>query len=305
MQRYLANRLLQGLVSLFLVATLVFILNRLTGNPLDLFLPIDAPIEVRERMSEELGLNRSYTVQYLYFIFNIFRGRFGESIRYPGESASRIFWEHLPNSLSLISISFAFALILGIPLGVFAAVNRGKYIDKICSVLAVIGMATPAFWLGLMLIFVFAVVLKVLPAARMGGPSHYILPSLTLGFFLLAGIMRLIRSSMLEALGSEYVKLARIKGIPENKVLFHHCLRNSLTSMLSLAGMYFAILIGGSIVVETVFAWPGTGRLLYSAIMFRDYPLVQTIIILKAVLILIVNLIIDVSYAYIDPRIRY
>lgn len=268
-------------------------------------MPTDAPVEVRERMAEELGLNRSILLQYYYFIGNIVRGDFGESIRYPGTPALKIFLDHLPNSLSLIALSFSFALILGIPAGILAAVERGKWLDKISSTISVIGMAIPAFWLGLMLILIFAVILKVLPAARMGGPSHYILPSITLSFFLVAGIMRLIRSSMLEALGSEYVKLARIKGISERRVVLHHCLRNSLTGTLSLAGTYFAVLIGGSIVVETVFAWPGTGRLLYTAIMFRDYPLVETIIILKGALILILTLVIDILYAYVDPRIRY
>jgi peptide/nickel transport system permease protein len=304
MQRYMVNRLLQGLVAICLLAVVVFILSRASGNPLDLLVPVDASPEVRERIAEKLGLNRSYPAQFYSFFAGLLRGDFGESMRYRLPTLD-LFWDRFPNSLSLILPALILAFIVGVPLGVLAALHRGRWIDRLCEFVGVIGMAAPTFWLGLLFILVFAVHFQVLPSARMGGLRHYILPVSSLAFFLVAGIMRLTRSSMLEVLDSEYVKLARIKGIPERVVIFRHCLRNSLNATFSFAGVYFAILIGGAVVVETVFAWPGVGRLLYEGIMYRDYPLIQAQIILNGIFILIVNLLIDILYAYLNPRIRF
>jgi peptide/nickel transport system permease protein len=284
---------------------IIFFLSRLTGSPLDLLLPIDAPEELRRSMAEELGLNRPYHEQFFTFMLDILRGNFGESIRYFGVSAIEIFFEHLPNSLSLIVPSFFVAYLFGVPLGVFAAVNRRGPIGKLCEIIGIFGVSIPVFWLAILLIYSFSVTLGVLPSARMGGPNHYVLPVFTLSFFLIAGIMRLIRSSMLAELDNEYAKLARIKGVTENSVVWKHCLRNSLIPAISYGGVYFARLISGTIVIETVFAWPGSGRLLYDSIMMRDYPVVQTVIILKSAMILVVTLVVDILYAYLDPRIRY
>ena len=196
------------------------------------------------------------------------------------------------------------AISVGIPLGVVAALNRGNFLDRAAGAVAVMGIATPSFWLGIVLIFVFSVQLGWLPSGRMGGPEHYVLPVITLAAFLVAGSMRLVRSSMLEAMDSEFVKLARIKGLREGVVIWKHCLRNALIPVMTLWGVFVGNLITGAIIVETVFAWPGVGRLTYEAVIYRDFPLLQACIILKAMLILVVNLAVDILYAYVDPRIR-
>ncbi len=196
------------------------------------------------------------------------------------------------------------AMIIGVPLGVLAALNRGNFIDRLAGGVAVIGVATPNFWLGILLIFIFSVELGWLPSGRMGGPEHYVLPVVTMGLFLVAGFMRLVRSSMLEIMDSEFIKLARIKGLSETVVIWKHCLRNALIPVLTLWGVFVGNLVTGSIVAETVFAWPGVGRLTYEAVIFRDFPLLQAVVILHAVMILAVNLMVDILYAYVDPRIR-
>ena len=195
---------------------------------------------------------------------------------------------------------------MAVPLGILIG-SLSRQFKSIGSraVLRYFGIATPNFWLAIVLIYIFSVNFRWLPSGRMGGIEHYILPTITLGTFLVAGLMRLIRSSMLEILDSEFVKLARIKGLNERVVVFKHCLRNALIPVLSLWGVFLGGLITGAIVTETVFAWPGIGRLTYEAVIFRDYPLLQAVIIMDAVLILAINLVIDILYAYVDPRIRF
>ena len=303
MQRFIFRRLLQGLVLLVLVATIVFFLGRLTGNPVDLILPEDALEEERVALIKTLGLEGPLHVQFGIFIANALRGDLGTSIRHR-EPAVKVFFSRLPNTLKIVPGAMALALILAIPLGILAALHRGSLIDRLSGTLAVLGIATPNFWLGILLIYVFSVQLGWLPSARMGGFAHYILPTITLGTFLVAGYMRLIRSSMLEVLDSEFVKLARIKGLSETIVVWKHCLRNALIPVLTLWGVFLGGLVTGAIVTETVFAWPGIGRLTYEAVIFRDFPLLQAVIIMDAVLILFINLVVDILYAYIDPRIR-
>jgi len=220
------------------------------------------------------------------------------------EPAVTAFLSRLPNTLAIIPWALLLAMGVGIPLGVVASLNRGNLIDRAAAAVAVLGIAVPSFWLGILLIFVFSVELGWLPSGRMGGPEHYVLPVITLGLFLVAGFMRLVRSSMLEVLDSEFVKLARIKGLSETIVVWKHCLRNALIPVLTLWGVFVGNLITGAIVTETVFAWPGIGRLTYEAVIFRDFPLLQAVIIMKATLILSINLFVDILYAYVDPRIR-
>jgi peptide/nickel transport system permease protein len=303
MQRYIVHRLLQGVVLLFMVATIVFFLGRLTGNPVDLMLPEEATAEDRQAMIQALGLDGSLYDQFVIFITNAFQGDLGMSIRMR-QPAVDAFFDRLPNTLAIIPWALLMAMVIGIPLGVVAALNRGNFIDRLAGGIGVLGIAMPSFWLGIILIFVFSVELGWLPSGRMGGPEHYILPVITLGAFLVAGFMRLIRSSMLEVMESEFVKLARIKGLSEWVVIWKHCLRNALIPVLTLWGVFVGNLITGAIVTETVFAWPGVGRLTYEAVIYRDFPLLQAVIILKAVLILSINLLVDILYAYVDPRIR-
>ena len=303
MKRYIAQRLFQGAILLCMVTTIVFFLGRLTGNPVDMMLPEDATTEDRDAMIAALGLDGPLHSQFRIFIGNALQGDLGNSIRMR-QPAVEVFFDRLPNTLAIIPWAILMAMCIGVPLGVFAALNRGNFLDRLAGGVAVIGVATPNFWLGILLIYIFSVELGWLPSGRMGGPEHYVLPVITMGLFLVAGFMRLIRSSMLEIMDSEFIKLARIKGLSETTVIWKHCLRNALIPVLTLWGVFVGNLVTGSIVAETVFAWPGVGRLTYEAVIFRDFPLLQAVVILHAVMILMVNLMVDILYAYVDPRIR-
>ncbi|MBI3827274.1 MAG: ABC transporter permease [Candidatus Rokubacteria bacterium] len=304
MQRYILRRLMQGAVLLVVLAIVVFALARVTGNPADLLLREDATAEDRAHLLKALGLDRPTHQQLLIFLKGAVRGDLGDSIRYR-KPAVEVFFERLPNTVGLVSIALVGAMVVAIPLGMLAAVGRGTLVDRAAGAVAVLGIATPSFWLGIVLIYVFSIQLGWLPSARMGTPAHYVLPVITLGAFLVAGMMRLVRSSVLEVLDSEFVKLARIKGLTQTVVLWKHCLRNALIPVVTLFGVFFALLVTGAIVTETVFAWPGVGRLTYEAVIFRDYPLLQAVILLKAIIVLGVNLVVDILYAYLDPRVRY
>lgn len=304
MQRYILRRLLQSVLLLFVLALVIFAFARLSGNPADLLLREDATPEDRAHLLRALGLDRPLPEQLYLFLAGLVRGDLGESIRYR-KPAAEVFFERLPNTLRLLPLAMVGALAIAIPLGVLAAVYRGTALDRLSSGVAVLGIATPQFWLGIVLIYCFSIKLEWLPSSRMGGPSHYVLPAITLGVFLVAGMMRLVRSSLLEVMDSEFVKLARLKGLSPRVVIWKHCLRNALIPVVTLFGVYFALLITGAIVTETVFAWPGVGRLTYEAVIFRDYPLLQAVILLKGVIVLGVNLGVDILYAYLDPRVRY
>jgi len=304
MQRFIARRVVQSLGVLVVLALVVFALARVTGNPADLLLPEDASRDDREHLLKALGLDRPVHEQLVKFVGGALHGDLGTSIRYR-KPAVEVFLERLPNTLTLVPLALISAVVIAIPLGLLAAVYRGTIIDRLSGAIAVLGIATPSFWLGIILIYVFSIQLGWLPSARMGGPAHYVLPTITLAAFLVAGMMRLVRSSVLEILDTEYVKLARIKGLSQTVVIWKHCLRNALIPVVTLFGVFFALLVTGAIVTETVFAWPGVGRLLFEGIAFRDFPVVQATVLLGGVMIVVVNLLVDILYAVIDPRIRY
>ena len=304
MQRFIARRVVQSLGVLVVLALVVFALARVTGNPADLLLPEDATRDDREHLLKALGLDRPLHEQLVKFVAGALHGDLGTSIRYR-RPAVELFLERLPNTLTLVPLALISAVVIAIPLGLLAAVYRGTIVDRLSGAIAVLGIATPSFWLGIILIYVFSIQLGWLPSARMGGPAHYVLPTITLAAFLVAGMMRLVRSSVLEILDTEYVKLARIKGLSQTVVIWKHCLRNALIPVVTLFGVFFALLVTGAIVTETVFAWPGVGRLTYEAVIFRDYPLLQAVILMKAIIVLSVNLGVDILYAYLDPRVRY
>ena len=304
MQRYILQRLIHGMVLLVAVTAIVFFIGRLTGNPVDMMLPEDATEEDRVDMIKRLQLEGSVLEQFQVFVVDAVQGDLGMSIRYR-QPAADIFFSRLPNTLLMIPPAMVLAIVMAVPLGIISALRRGGIIDRLSATIAVLGISTPNFWLGIVLIYLFSVTLGWLPSSRMGGPLNYIMPTITLGTFLVAGFMRLIRSSMLDALDSEYVKLARIKGVSEFTVIWKHCLRNALIPVLSLWGVFMGGLVTGAIVTETVFAWPGIGRLTYEAVIFRDYPLLQAVIIMDAIFILFINLLVDILYAYVDPRIRF
>lgn len=306
MSHFILGRLVQTFVTLLLISLLVFGLVRLTGNPVDMMLPIDATPEMRTQMARELGIDRPLPEQYLKFLTELAQGNLGTSIR-----ARRPVWEllmqRLPNTLLLVGISMLISLLVAFPLGILAATRRGSFWDWLARATALFGQSIPTFWAGIVLIFVFSVSLGWLPAGGSGGASFVLLPALTLGLFgfMLAGVVRLLRGSMIDVLDSDFVKLARIKGATERTVVWKHALRNALIPVITFVGFYFGIMISGTVVVETVFAWPGIGRLAYEAVQWRDYPIIQGIVLLVSTITLLTNLCVDLLYSWLDPRIRY
>jgi len=304
MTRFILARLAQSLVVLALLSVVVFLLARTTGDPLMLILPMSATDEDIANARAYLGLDRPLVEQYVGFVGKAVRGDFGTSLR-----ARRPVWDlieqRLPNSLKLAAFSMCVTMLLALPLGVLAAVHKDTWVDRAAQIVAVLGQSLPTFWVGIVLIEFVAGRLQWLPAGGTGGFTHYILPGLTLGWFVVAGMMRLIRSGMLEVLDSEYVKMARVKGVPERRVVWQHALKNAVIPVVTFAGVYFAILVTTAIVVESVFAWPGVGRLAYEAITSRDFPVIQAVVLLTAVVVAVANLCVDCLYAFIDPRIRF
>jgi peptide/nickel transport system permease protein len=243
-------------------------------------------------------------VQYVRFVAQVATGDFGISL-YHRQPVNELIAERLPNSMRLAGFAMTFAILLAFPLGVLAAAHKDTAIDRAAQVIAILGQSLPTFWMGVVLIELLASRLHWFPPGDIGGISHYILPGFTLGWFVVAGMMRLLRSSMIETLDAEFVKLARIKGVGERSVVWLHALKNALVPVVTFMGMYFAILVANAIVVETVFAWPGMGRLAYEAITTRDFPVIQAVVLVAALIVTVANLAVDALYVLIDPRIRY
>jgi peptide/nickel transport system permease protein len=304
MRRFVLRRLGYALISLFLLSITIFVLVRVTGDPTVLLVEPGASKADIEALRTELGLDRSLPVQYLSFVRDVVRGDFGRSFYYR-TPVLELYLSRLPNSLVLALTAMAFSLILGIPTGILAAVRVGGWWDSAGKVFALLGLSMPSFWTGLLMILFFSVYLGWLPSSGAGSVLHVLMPAFALGWYFAAAHMRLTRSSMLEVLGSEYVKLARLKGLPEALVIAKHAFKNALIPVLTLAGINLVLMINVAVVVETVFAWPGIGRLLYEGIAFRDFPVVQASVVLGGSMIVIVNVVVDILYAYIDPRIRY
>ena len=305
MQRYILIRFGQGLLALVVVSMIVFGLSRLTGDPSAIILGLDATAEDYERLKIRLGLDKPLVVQYGVYIGNVLQGNLGESIKFPELGAGRAVLSRLPATLYLAGASLALATLIGIPLGALSAVKRDTPFDSSAKIFALLGQSVPNFWLGLMMMWVFAVKFGVLPTSGTGSFKHFIMPAITLGSFQIAAITRLVRSSMLETLDSEYVKLARIKGVSEWKVLWKHCLRNAALTPLIYFGVIAAITFTGSVTTETVFNWPGTGLLAFQAVLSRDFELIQALVLVFSGMFIFFSFLIDVLYAYLDPRIRY
>jgi peptide/nickel transport system permease protein len=287
------------------MSMIVFGLARLSGDPLDVMLPIEAVQEDYDRLSKHWGLDKPITTQYAIFIKKALQGDFGESLKYQGKSAMSLVMERLPATLELAGWALLISVILALPIGVLAAVGKGSNWDTAAKIVALLGQSLPGFWLGIVLMWIFAVHLDWLPSSGRGGLQHIILPAITLGWFQVAVIMRLVRSSMLEVLDSEFVKLARVKGIPEWKVVWKHCLRNASIAPLTVFAIIAGSLLTGSVVTETVFTWPGVGLLVVDAVRSRDFQVVQAVVIMFAGIFILCNLLVDIMYAYLDPRIRY
>ena len=304
MLRFVLARLVQSLVALAILTVVVFVLARATGDPLQLILPMSASEEDYANARQYLGLDRPYVEQYFSFVGKALTGDFGNSLR-ARRPVIELIRDRLPNSLKLATFAMTVSLLMAFPLGVLAAVRKGTAIDRAAQVIAVLGQSLPTFWVAIVLIEVVAGRLQWLPAAGSERLASYVLPGFTLGWFVVAGMMRLLRSGMLEVLDSEYVKLARVKGVVEHRVVWLHALKNALIPVVTFAGIYFSILVTTAIVVETVFAWPGLGRLAYEAITSRDFPVIQAVVLTTAAIVALVNLSVDCLYAFIDPRIRY
>jgi len=304
MARFVARRCLYALASLFILSVTIFVLIRVTGDPVTLLAAPDAKEADLAALRARLGLDRSWPVQYLHFVAGAVQGDFGTSLYYRVPAGS-LYWQRLPASLQLAAAAMAISLVVGISVGILAAVHVGRWWDRVGKLVALLGLSMPSFWLGLLLVYFFAVTLEWLPTAGRGTVAHLVMPAIALSGYFTAAHMRLTRSSMLDVLGSEYVKLARLKGLPESWVLVKHAFKNAIIPVLTLAGINLVLMINVAVVVETIFAWPGIGRLLFEGIEFRDFPVVQTVVMLGGVMVIVSNLLVDILYAWIDPRIRY
>lgn len=304
MLKLIATRIGEALIALLLMSLVIFLLSRLTGDPVALLLSDGATEADKAKLTQDLGLDQPLPIQYLTFLGNALTGDFGRSVTAGSQPALELVLSRLPASLSLAAVALVFTVTIGILFGVLAAIRRNSVVDIAARLVALIGQSVPSFWLGIVLMYVFAVQLGWLPTSGYGQWQHYVLPAATLGLFTLAAITRLVRSSMLEALGSEYIKLARIKGLSEAAVIWKHALANSLIPVITFMGTFFAVMITGAVIVETVFSWPGIGRLAYESILSRDFPVVQTVVLVITSLFILANLAVDLLYVLVDPRMR-
>jgi peptide/nickel transport system permease protein len=304
MGSFLIRRLLQAILVLFGSTLVVFFLVRLSGDPAQLMLGMNATQEDLARFRQQEGLDAPYYVQYARFVGGVIQGDFGRSIQ-QGQPALGLVLERLPATTELAFAALAVSLGAAIPLGILAASRRGTFLDRAVVGLTSIAQAMPPYWLGLLLILVFAVGLRWFPTQGRGSVSNLVLPTVTLALFFMARTTRLMRSSMLEVLGQDYLRTARAKGLPEQVILRRHAFKNAAISVVTVAGVDLSVLMGGAVITETVFAWPGLGRLVIQSIFNRDYPVVQAAVFVVAVVVVLANLLVDLMYLYLDPRIRY
>jgi peptide/nickel transport system permease protein len=303
MKRFILRRTAYSILSLFLLSVTIFFFVRVTGDPAVLLVEPGASQADIAAIHKQFGLDRPLVVQYWLFMSSLFHGDLGKSFYYQTPVMS-LYLDRLPNSLLLAFVAMTLSLLIGIPAGILASVQVGRFWDGFGKLFTLLGLSLPSFLVGLLLILLFSVYLGWLPSSGAGTPLHLIMPAFALGWYFAASHMRLTRSSMLEVLGSEYIKLARLKGLPQFLVITKHAFKNALIPVLTLAGINLVIMVNVAVVVETVFAWPGIGRLLYEGITFRDFPIVQGVVILGGAMIVMVNLVVDILYAVIDPRIR-
>jgi peptide/nickel transport system permease protein len=304
MQRFIALRIMQGFFAVFIISLIVFALSRVAGDPIAAILDDEAGKEQIELLRKEWGLDRPLHVQYFTYMKRLLTGDLGTSFKWDRPVAELIV-EKLPATVQLSAFALIITALIAFPVGVLSAVKRDSVFDVSGKMFAILGQSAPTFAVGLILMWVFAVQFNVLPTSGKGGFTHMILPGVALGYYNVAAIMRLTRSSMLEVLDTEYVKLARIKGIAEWKIIWKHCFRNALIVPITFFSLIGAVLITGSVVIETVFAWPGVGQLVIQSIVAKDHITVQAIVMLFACMYIGMNILTDVAYAYVDPRIRY
>ena len=304
MQRYILIRLVQAVITLLALSIAVFLSSHLTGDPALYLLGPDDGLAEYEEMKRNLGLDKPLPVQYAKFLGEVSRGDFGRS-HTMNRTARELLIQAAPATFQLAFAAFLLTIVIGVPLGIVSAIKRDTIWDSFGKLFAVLGIATPSFWIAIMLILLFGPILGWLPTFGRGGPSHFILPAFVLSWASMAGVVRLARSSMLEVLDSEYVKFARIKGLRERVVIYKHAMKNAIIPVLTFGGLTLAGLLNGSVVIEVVFAWPGIGRLLLQGINQRDFPVVQATVLAAGAFYIISALLVDILYAYVNPRIRY
>lgn len=304
MLTFLLGRLAQAVPTLLGATAIVFILVHLTGDPALLMLPPETPREQVEAFRTNLGFDRPLPVQYLDFLAGIFRGDLGESFRFR-TSALSLVMQRLPATIQLAGLSILVAVLIGIPLGVLSATKRGTWVDLSARGLFFLGQGIPPFWLGLMLMVLFSITLGILPSSGRGTPQQLVMPVATLTVYLTASFARLTRGGMIQALQQDFIRTAWAKGLSPRQVLYKHGIRNALIPVVTMIGLQFGHLLGGAVVTETIFAWPGVGRLVVDAVKARDFPVVQSAMLVIVALFVLVNLIVDLLYGFIDPRIRY
>jgi peptide/nickel transport system permease protein len=303
MRAYVLSRLAQTALVVFLSLTAVFAMVRLSGDPVLLFMPMDIQTKDVNEFRERLGFNDPLPVQYARFVGGALRGDFGESLRYR-QGAMSLVLDRLPATLLLAGTSLLLTFAVAVPLGVIAAVRRGSLFDHVATVSTVLGQATPGFWLGLVLIYLFSVQLRWLPTGGIGTLAHLVMPSIVLAAFYSARVARLTRSAVLDVLGEDYILTARAKGLGEGRVIGKHTLRNSAIPIVTLAGLEAGQILGGAVITETIFAWPGLGRLTVQALLNRDFPIVLAAVFFISLVYTLINLGVDLLYGWLDPRVR-
>jgi ABC-type dipeptide/oligopeptide/nickel transport system permease component len=304
MRRYLLVSVFHAASVVLGVSLLSFVFMRLSGDPVMLMLPPDATHQQIEEFRERLGFNEPLPLQYLAFLSRAVHGDFGKSLRHQ-QPAMPLVLERLPATMELAVAGMGLALVVAVPFGILSACRRGSVVDYLGMGGSLLGLSMPNFWVGIVGILIFSVNLRLLPTAGRGTWAQLVLPALALGSYLMALIARLTRSGMLEVLGQDYVRTARAKGLAEHTVIWRHALKNSLIPLVTVVGLQMGELLGGTVVIETVFAWPGVGRLIIQAVFQRDYPLVQAAVFVLALIFVAANLMVDLTYRVLDPRIRY
>jgi peptide/nickel transport system permease protein len=302
MTRYLVSRLALTALTVFMALSFMFGVLHMAGDPVLLLVPVDSSADHIERMRVQWGFADPLWVQYGRFVWRAFQGDFGTSLKY-NLPALALVLERLPATALLTFASILFAVVVGLPLGILAAVREGRLADRLSNVGSVLGQSIPSFWLGLLLILMFSVTLGLLPTGGMGTPAQLVMPAVTLGLYSLGRVAKLTRSSVLEVLRADYVRTARAKGAREVTVLVRHVLKNAAIPIVTIIGLQMSGLIGGAIVVETIFAWPGLGRLIVQSIQFRDFPAALAAVFFTAVTVSLVNLLVDLLYGFLNPRV--
>lgn len=304
MLTYICRRLYHAIFMVLGITIIVFIITNVLGDPAILLLDSEATEEQHQMLRRSLGLDRPLYTQYFVFLKKLAKGDFGMSIQFQ-EPALKLVLQHVPATVELTLASLLFGVVIAIPVGVISAVRPYSLIDRVSRLIALIGQATPGYWLGIMAILFFGVKLRWLPISGRGDLSQLILPAVTLGLFSLAAFMRLTRSAMLDVMDKDYIRTARIKGLPERKVVLKHAFKNALIPVVTIVSVFMGRLLGGAVVTETIFAWPGLGRLSVQAIQSSDFPVVQAAVFVMAFLFITINLTVDILYCWIDPRIKY